>query len=55
MSFVGKLAKGGLFGLGGMAAHAILKKDKKPTPSLVASSRDTSTIDPSLINRKSIY
>lgn len=54
MSFVQNLAKGGLFGLGGLAATGALK-GKKPAPTLATTTTGGSTIDPSLINRKTVY
>ena len=60
MSFVKSLAKGGLFGLAGLAASGAFNKhkNKKPEPSLIA--QDTTgtsrpTINPSLINKSSLY
>lgn len=54
MGFVKKLAQGGLFGLGGLAASGAFKDKKKPNPSLI--SGDSSAISrPSLISRNGEY
>jgi len=53
MAFVKNLAKGGLFGLAGLAASGDKKKPTPTSPSLVTGDYPTST--PSLINSKSIY
>lgn len=53
MSFMNTLAKVGTFGLAGMGASAMASK--KPKPTMATTTTGGSTIDPSLINSKSIY
>lgn len=57
MAFIKNLAKGGMFGLSGLAATGAFKDKKKdkPSPSLVTGDYNTNTGGPSLINQKSIY
>lgn len=52
MAFVKNLAKGGLFGLGGLAASGAFKKDKKPKPPLITGDYPS---PPSLVNKSTIY
>jgi hypothetical protein len=61
MAFMGKLARAGMFGVGGALAGQVLKKDKKkddkPKPSLTTGDYNTNTggAGSSLVNQKSIY
>lgn len=57
MGFVKNLAKGGLFGLGGLAASGAFKDKKKdkPKPSLTTGDYNSSAPSSSLVNQKSIY
>lgn len=55
MSFVKNLAKGGLFGLAGLAASAGSKNKDKPKPSLATGDYNSQASPPSMINSRSIY